>query len=133
MGGIVSEYYNLLMGLELVPLSLYNRALFGSTEDRCGGPSGPFAMRNCEPRQARKGATVAVTSCAEGVAGRAASIPLFPIFRSIQPLAGSDSPYFGVVRQTNVFSPGNSTKKRILCRSGLNIGVPIEENGFLVL
>ena len=25
---------------------------------------GPFAMINCEPRQARKGATVAVTSCA---------------------------------------------------------------------
>ena len=37
-------------------------------------PVGPFAMINCEPRQARKGATVAVTSCAEvWLAGVAAS------------------------------------------------------------
>ncbi len=28
------------------------------------GPVGPLAMISCEPRQARKGATVAVTSCA---------------------------------------------------------------------
>ena len=38
-------------------------------------PAGPLAMISCEPRQARKGATVAVTSCA-GVwlAGEATSL-----------------------------------------------------------
>jgi len=57
-------------------LSLYNRALFecrhyrsvrSGRSERCGGPSGLLAMISCELRQARKGATVAVTSCAGGV------------------------------------------------------------------
>ena len=42
--------------------------------------AGPLAMISCEPRQARKGATVAVTSCA-GVrlAGEATSLSTPPI------------------------------------------------------
>jgi len=35
-----------------------------SARRRCGGPVGPPAMANRKPRQARKGATVAVTPCA---------------------------------------------------------------------
>jgi len=31
---------------------------------RYGGPLGPPATLNCEPRQARKGATVVVAACA---------------------------------------------------------------------
>ena len=42
-------------------------------------PAGPLAMIDCEPRQARKGATVVVISCAEvWLAGEATRfIPIF--------------------------------------------------------
>ena len=45
-------------------------------------PVGPLAMIDCEPRQARKGATVVVISCAEvWLAGEATSFPLHRFFQ----------------------------------------------------
>ncbi len=45
---------------------------------------GPLAMNICEPRQARKGATVVVTSCAEVWLMRAAAIPSSLLFTRLK-------------------------------------------------
>jgi len=60
----ISDFTSRILGNARAERSQHQRLFAAIKLPRCGGPVGPPATRNCEPRQARKGATVAVDACA---------------------------------------------------------------------